>query len=67
MNQLGAYIVLGLMFLYVMLVTVPVANVSSVASDTAGLQGSGGFFFGHLGLVWVLCFIAIVFYWMSGK
>lgn len=67
MNPVSAYLILLLILLYFGLAVVPTANISSVASDTAGLTGVAGFTFGNMGLVMFLCLIVTIFYWMGTK
>lgn len=67
MNTLSAFIILGLILLYFPMAVIPVANVSSVASDTSNVQGTGGFIFGNLGLVMMLCLIATILSWIYLK
>jgi len=65
MNTLSAYIVLGMMIMCIVMITIPVANVSSRVSDTSNLSGSSGWFFGNLGFVWLIAFVLMIFYWMN--
>jgi len=67
MNSLSAFIVLGLVLLYIPLIVVPVANVSSTVSDTAHIGGVAGFTFGNMGSTMVLSLLAILFWWMFIK
>jgi hypothetical protein len=67
MNSLSAFIVLGLILMYIPLIVVPTANISSEVSDTAHIGGVAGFTFGNMGFTMVLCLLATLFWWMFVK
>ena len=64
MNSLSAFVVLGMIFIAIPMIAVPVANIASGISDQSCTQGFTCFFLGNLGFFEMFFLIITVFWWM---